>query len=119
MGLARLLAMVRILPAARSHRPRSCPIGRHALRRAVRPRPRAQSTVRIAGCRACPRTLAARRRSVDPSQILMSLLAPVSAPLVLVVLLVFEMRHATQQIQGFSKLVVYEEQPDDSAGTIA
>jgi hypothetical protein len=56
---------------------------------------------------------------VDPSQILMSLLAPVSAPLVLVVLLVFEMRHATQQIQGFSKLVVYEEQPDDSAGTIA
>jgi len=96
MGLARpLLAMVRILPAARSHRPRSCPIGR-----------------------ACPRTLAARRRSVDPSQILMSLLAPVSAPLVLVVLLVFEMRHATQQIQGFSKLVVYEEQPDDSAGTI-
>jgi len=57
---------------------------------------------------------------VDPSRILMSLLAPVSATLVLVVQIVFEVRHATQQIQdSFSKLVVYEEQPDDSAGTIA
>jgi hypothetical protein len=40
--------------------------------------------------------------------------------MLLVVLLVFEMRHATQQIQGsFSELMVYEEHADDSAGTIA
>lgn len=49
----------------------------------------------------------------------MSLLKPVTLTMLLVVILVREMRSASQQVAGtFSELMVYQEDSSDSAGTI-
>lgn len=56
---------------------------------------------------------------VQPGSLVMSLLIPVSATMVLVVLLIAEMRHATQQVEGtFSQLMVYQEKDSDTSVTI-
>ena len=56
---------------------------------------------------------------VGPGSLVMSLLIPVSATMSIVVLLIAEMSHAPQQVQGsFSQLMVYEEDASDSALTI-
>ena len=56
---------------------------------------------------------------VDPSMQVLSLLKPVSITMLLVVVLVREMRSASQQMAGtFSGLMVYHEDASDSAATL-
>ena len=55
----------------------------------------------------------------DMSMQVISLLKPVTMTMLLVVVLVREMRSASQQVAGtFSELMVYQEDASDSAGTI-